>query len=466
MSKSKKTTKKEEKKTPASTKKEKTVKVAAQTEEQKTTEVEDKNKDIPEAEVIEEVKNPEPEPQPESTPKPKSEEKPAEKKPKSEKPKAEKKPKVETPEVEEVKNPEEETGPSLGQRLRALKNGDRIDANHTVDLMGLVHKQYISNPDAPTELKATMSKQFDVMAFLTLAQYNAQVEDDFQTLGIQVSKEQFAQIENVARTCLGIPMKALPGKDPKQLLIDFSGSLPKDVKAEAKKDAEVVNRPIPEPDPNLPEKDKLDVLRAIYNRKNDGGVGANLLNAIEWGRKAFAYKDDMSDPAVLGNLLKKEEGGTMIHCLRGMITGRLNNEHSILGAHCLLKKWIPKCTDAQVSDLMKVLASYTIENRYNTFHENAKNAGRYFATEGIESEFAFVNKEIAAGNDPAVIKAILEGKETCKIDDYDINCAAIKKSLIATYGDSDSILKDKLNEIVKYYAEPIPQFSKMSIFVN
>ena len=71
-----------------------------------------------------------------------------------------------------------------------------------------------------------------------------------------------------------------------------------------------------------------------------------------------------------------------------------------------------------------------------------------------------------AGCSSNVIDAILNKKEQVVVDYPDgtgklaINTAAIRKSLVCVYGDSDNLLKDKLNDIVKYYVKPIMRLAK------
>ena len=76
-----------------------------------------------------------------------------------------------------------------------------------------------------------------------------------------------------------------------------------------------------------------------------------------------------------------------------------------------------------------------------------------------------MNNDVLTGISGDVIDAILSKKEDLIVKDpkksldVRIGTGAIRKTLVAAYGDSDSILKDKLNEIVKYYARPIVRLS-------
>lgn len=394
----------------------------------------------------------------------KEEEKKEEKKPSSKKPKKEEKEvKVEEPEVIE---PEAEPVAPIGKELRNIDPNDRIDANHQIDLMNMVHHEYVKNPKANPAIQIAMKKQFDAMAMLSLIRYNAQVESDFQTLGIKVPNTLAVQMEKVAREVFGITLKGLPAPDdPNQKVINFSESLPQDIKKEAIADIKAEKKSIPQPDPEMKEKDKVEALRTIFCQQDAGGLGSNLLQGIEWARKAYSFQDTDRKAFILANIFNKDLQTGVIRSIRGMILGKLNAEHSILGAHSLLKRWCPALPDKEVAEIMSVFTSYAIETRANELNERAKLAGKPYET-NLDNEFVLVNGTITAGCNTAVIKAIEEDKPEvvveCKTDGFgkiNVNSDGIRKTMIAIYGDSETILRDKLNELVKYYTTPIKRLS-------
>ena len=196
----------------------------------------------------------------ESTVKEKKEEKKEEtlkvEKPKKVKKEEEKEEKKDEPiivEVQEVTDNEPEIAPITS---KIYDSGDRIDANHQIDLMRMVHTEFVSNPKANPTIQVAMKKQFDAMALNALMRYNAQVEADFQTLGIRVNNSLAIQMEKMARELYGITLKGLPApNDPNQKILNFK-DIPQEVKKEVKQDIKAESAPIPDPDPKLPEKDK------------------------------------------------------------------------------------------------------------------------------------------------------------------------------------------------------------------
>lgn len=420
--------------------------------------------------AVEAPKEEKKEEKPAATEAPKAEETKKDKTPKKEE--SSKKPEVIIPEevkLEEKKpdKPKEEamTGDlSVSRGLYKAAGGARMDPNHAVDLMKMIREDYVTNPDASKEtpqLAIAMTNQYGMMKLLAIMQYNAQVEEDLQTLGVKATLPQFQEIEALAKQTLGIQLKALPipGND-KQLIIDFANSnIPADVKADAKKDAKAAKEEIPEPDANMPEADKLAALRTIFSQHN--GIGNNLTIAIEWARKAFSFEATERKSVILANIVDKGAGSSMINCLRGMTLGKLNAEHSLLGAHAILKTWCPSYEDKEIAEIMQVLSTMAIEKRVNDWNEKAGPDKK----STLEGELAAVHRQILAGSAANVINAILNKKESAitkiKEDSLEIaiNTASIRKSLISAYGDSDSLLKDKLNEIVQYYAKPIMRLS-------
>ena len=212
-------------------------------------------------------------------------------------PKAEEKPVDKNPEpiVPEVVDPKEEEKkeedkvPSISAGLNKIANGDRIDHNHAIDLMKMVHTEYVGNPDTPEHLRSAMKTQFDAMTLVELMFYNSQLANDFQQLGVKVKESMFIEMEKVAREVFGISLKGLPDpKNDKQMIINFDESMPKDLKETVAKDQKASKLEIPEPDINMSEADKLTVLRTILSQVGSG-IGSNITNSIEWSRKAFGF---------------------------------------------------------------------------------------------------------------------------------------------------------------------------------
>lgn len=365
------------------------------------------------------------------------------------------------PEVVKPKSVAITTSTSLGGMLGSDGSKDRIDKNHAIELMGIIRNEYLTNPETPEKVKKAMKCQFDVMTSVALVQYFTQLEGDFQTMGVRINADMREQAERVLGEYLGIKVKYMQANDnSRQLVLEFK-EVPEEVKENARKDAAAAKEEIPEPDPNMPAADKLKALRTIFSQKE--GIGKNFLQGIEWGRKAFSFSKEEKKAVVLANLIKSGADATLLTCIKGMVGGKLNTEHSILGAHALLKGWCPSVSDAEIAELIQVIVSINSEKKLKEWNERV--GGDNLKTT-LEKELSAVTLNILTANADKAIDAILKGKDdevTVMNADQNgfvtIHPSAIYKTLVSTYGDSPSILKDKVAELVKYYAKPIARFA-------
>lgn len=351
---------------------------------------------------------------------------------------------------------------SLGAALSSAGGStDRIDKNHAIDLAKMVYQEYINNPDTPSSIRQTAKKQFDVMTGVALLQYFTQLEEDFENLGVRIKPHMREQAENVLTNYLGVKVKTT-AQDDGQLLLQFE-EIPTETRKTAAQDNKAKEKPIPEPSPELPEKEKLEALRTIFAQTNKGGIGGNLLSGIEWARKAFSFAAEEKKSVIFANILYKGTEATMINCLRGMVNGKMGAEHSILGAHALLKAWCPTLSEQEVAELTAVLMSAASKKKVDDWNEKGDSS---HGKPTYDGELTVVNRQILAANAGNVIDAILKGNVedvAVKVPDSQLDMIvhpnSIRKTLIAAYGDSENILKDKLKELVQYYAKPIMRLS-------
>lgn len=351
---------------------------------------------------------------------------------------------------------------SLGAALSSAGGStDRIDKNHAIDLAKMVYQEYVNNPDTPSSIRQTAKKQFDVMTGVALLQYFTQLEEDFENLGVRIKPHMREQAENVLTNYLGVKVNTI-AQDDGQLLLQFE-EIPTETRKTAAQDNKAKEKPIPEPSPELPEKEKLEALRTIFAQTNKGGIGGNLLSGIEWARKAFSFAAEEKKSVIFANILHKGTEATMINCLRGMVNGKMGAEHSILGAHALLKAWCPTLSEQEVAELTAVLMSAASKKKVDDWNEKG---GSSHGKPTYDGELTVVNRQILAANAGNVIDAILKGNiedVAVKVPDSQLDMIvhpnSIRKTLIAAYGDSENILKDKLKELVQYYAKPIMRLS-------
>lgn len=375
-----------------------------------------------------------------------------------------------TPEVVEPKKEEKkEETMSISKGLSKIAEGDRLDHNHAVDLMKMIHTEYVGNPATPPELGKAMKHQFDAMAMVELMYYNAQVESDMQQLGVTINKEHFEEVERLAKNLFGMSLKALPSKaNSNQLTINFSESVPQEAKDVAKKDVAVQKDDVPDPDPKLPTDIKLKSLRTIFSHVG-GGIGNNLKKGIDWGRIAFGFKPEEKKAVTLANILQNDFKTTLTNGLLGMVSGKLNEDHSIIGAHALLHSWLPDYSDEEIAAIIQVCLSSKEENACKVFNDFQKrNKGKLLNNgqpTSIENCLTLINREIKVGFDNSIIDGILGNKEqvVVKYDDgvgsVAVNLTQMRKNLFHAYGNSESIIADKLRELPGYYVKPIMRLS-------
>ena len=365
-----------------------------------------------------------------------------------------------TPEVVDSKEKKEEAPvPSISAGLSKLAKGDRLDHNHSVDLMKMVHEAYVENPATPPQLAKAMKQQFDAMALVELMFYNAQLEADFQQLGIKVNQAQFVQMEQIARDMFGITLKGLPApEDPKQMVINFSESLPQEIKATVKEDLKAKeNLPeIPEPSFEMPEDKKIVAMRAIMATTGKG-IGNNICTLIEWTRKAYNFDAKEKKATILAFILQKDFRTTLTNCMRGLAYGKLNKCHSILPAHALLHNWLPQYTDEEISEIVRVSLAYKEELAAKDYKEKV---GKELS---VENGLALIHRDIIAGNVKTVVDAVLKNTPEVVVQYPDktssvrVDTAAVRNSLISYYG--ESFVKDKIQELVKYYVKPLARLA-------
>ena len=294
---------------------------------------------------------------------------------------------------------------SLGAALSSAGGStDRIDKNHAIDLAKMVYQEYVNNPDTPSSIRQTAKKQFDVMTGVALLQYFTQLEEDFENLGVRIKPHMREQAENVLTNYLGVKVKTT-AQDDGQLLLQFE-EIPTETRKTAAQDNKAKEKPIPEPSPELPEKEKLEALRTIFAQTNKGGIGGNLLSGIEWARKAFSFAAEEKKSVIFANILHKGTEATMINCLRGMVNGKMGAEHSILGAHALLKAWCPTLSEQEVAELTAVLMSAASKKKVDDWNEKG---GSSHGKPTYDGELTVVNRQILAANAGNVIDAILKG---------------------------------------------------------
>lgn len=382
------------------------------------------------------------------------------------KPKAEK---VETVVAEEVKVEDPKNKPvDIGKGLLEAGGNDRISHDSGITLMKMFADEFVKDDTLSEPARKAAKTYYRGLLMSEILLYGAQVEADMQTFGVRVNRDVFNALQEEAKSMWGIELKALPDKkNDQQMVIDFTGSnIPKEVKEAAKADANARTEvaEIPEPNKDMEESEKEKVLRAILVQSTTNkSVFGKINQAIEWCRVAYGMEDSL--PAQILAFIMLKVGSSWngaLDAVTSAMYGSLNSEHTVLAPHALLKAWNPTADDKNISQLVRVFISRHVEKQCASWNEKAKGRLDIAATEtGIANNLVIVTHNIKLGLQQNVLDGVLKKEKKIQIVDEDkkpfetVNGDNVYKKLSAAYGDSESILKDKIAEISKLYNAPV-----------
>lgn len=382
------------------------------------------------------------------------------------KPKAEK---VETVVAEEVKVEDPKNKPvDIGKGLLEAGGNDRISHDSGITLMKMFADEFVKDDTLSEPARKAAKTYYRGLLMSEILLYGAQVEADMQTFGVRVNRDVFNALQEEAKAMWGIELKALPDKkNDQQMVIDFTGSnIPKEVKEAAKADANARTEvaEIPEPNKDMEESEKEKVLRAILVQSTTNkSVFGKINQAIEWCRVAYGMEDSL--PAQILAFIMLKVGSSWngaLDAVTSAMYGSLNSEHTVLAPHALLKAWNPTADDKNISQLVKVFISRHVEKQCASWNEKAKGRLDIAATEtGVANNLVIVTHNIKLGLQQNVLDGVLKKEKKIQIVDEDkkpfeiVNGNNVYKKLSTAYGDSESILKDKIAEISKLYNAPV-----------
>lgn len=369
--------------------------------------------------IKERIKNPIPAKVPEtkSVEEPKKEDPkstPTEKKPKQQKPKKEKIEEVEAEEINLASTPIIKTSNSPVPNV-VTQNSDRIDANHSVDLMNAILKRREEIKDDRAMYQAT-GKQADLMMFILIQKWNDQFKNDAKEQGFTVNEEMFAYLNETASLFLGVNL--LPSKTSDgQLEINFKDAVAKtnpEMQKALEQDAKVPQtQEMPKPEECVTDEQKVAAMCTIMNmrhKQKSRGIGKNVANMIEFAREAYKLDKDTEPAQVLATvLLKMKEAGrnaTLLEGCANAIWGNLTGNLSVLASHAWLKNQLTTYNDAQVANVVKVFLAKKIADetaKNNNYEEEAKRYSQLIS--GTNDDL--INRIITSANN--------EGKDEDKL---------------------------------------------------
>lgn len=339
---------------------------------------------------------------------------PAEKKPKQQKSKKDKIEEVEAEEIDISSTPTIKTAAAPAPNI-VTQNSDRIDANHSVDLMNAILKRREEIKDDRAMYQAT-GKQADLMMFVLIQKWNDQFKNDAKEQGFTVNEEMFAYLNETASLFLGVNL--LPSKTSDgQLEINFKDAVAKtnpEMQKALKQDAKVPQtQEMPKPEECVTDEQKVAAMCTIMNmrhKQKSGGIGKNVANMIEFAREAYKLDKDAEPAQVLATvLLKMKEAGrnaTLLEGCANAIWGNLTGNLSVLASHAWLKNQLTTYNDAQVANVVKVFLAKKITDetaKNNNYEEEAKRYSQLIS--GTNDDL--INRIITSANN--------EGKDEDKL---------------------------------------------------
>lgn len=394
----------------------------------------------------------------------KSETKPVESK-KEEKPKTKQSARSVKEKIEEIDAEVVEpvvTTKTISSSLNKIANGDRIDRNHGVELMSMIHKQYVSNPDTPEELKKSMEQQFDAMAFVHLYHWNEQTKNDFEEAGVKVNAEIFNAMSDAVANALGIKLVGLPVKEnPSQLKIDFETTMkgaPEESKQaiEAEKTTKQLTE-VPKYDSSMTDEQVIENIRAIMSMHTGAnGMGNNLVNAIEFAREAFKMKD-ASPAEILATIATKiDTPHVLFNSFRSIAYGSLIKWENPFISHArFMEKLKPySYTDKQVADIVRLFLALGMEANAKGNEDSLKSTETAYEELFKAYNDALINEIVSCTKDSK--KTVATPKIKGLSTESTLDCKGIFQIMKSAYGDlSDKLLKKQLQTIAGLYMKPI-----------
>lgn len=308
---------------------------------------------------------------------PKKEEKKEEKKATSKK-----KEPVIIPEV--VSEEEKETiTPAKVAIPQVSKTGDRIDANHGIELMKSFENR-ASELEKGTELHRAMREQADIMLFVYGKQWLDQCALDGDTAIIQVNQPMYNRLAIIGRDLLGMKIKALPVTTitgEQQMKIDFKETLesaPAEIQAAIEADAKK-ERPsdvVPEVDTSITEEEKIKAIDSILRMKN--GIGGNLHNAILYSKGAFPELKDACPAQVVAFIYSKIVTSTYLTGVAHAIMGNLVGNGSIIASHVWMKRMMKgfDYNETEIANIVKVILANELNSKGN-YEAASKSCNKY-----------------------------------------------------------------------------------------
>lgn len=265
------------------------------------------------------------------------------------------------------------------------KTGDRIDANHGIELMKSFENR-AGELEKGTELHRAMREQADIMLFVYGKQWLDQCLLDGDSATIQVNQSMYNRLAIIARDLLGMEIKALPVTTitgEQQMKIDFKETLesaPAEIQAAIEADAkkEKPSDVIPEVNTSITEEEKIKAIDSILRMKN--GIGGNLHNAILYSKGAFPELKDACPAQVVAFIYSKIVTSTYLTGVAHAIMGNLVGNGSIIASHVWMKRMMKgfDYNETEIANIVKVILANELNSKGN-YEAASKSCNEYIS---------------------------------------------------------------------------------------
>ena len=374
---------------------------------------------------------------------------------------------------EEVTVEEAPKAKPIAKLPQVTPTGDRIDANHGIELMRSFENR-ANELEKGTELYRAMREQADIMLFVYGKQWLDQCLLDGDDAIIKVSQPMYNRLAIIGRDLLGLEVKALPSTSStgeKQMEIDFKETIesaPEETKKALDADAKVKNTTdVPEVNTTASEEEKISALQSILKMKN--GMGGNLHNAIQFAQNSFPELKDAHPAQIVATIYQKVGTSTLLLSFKNAMMGNLCTNLNIFSAHTWLKGMLVPYDydDAQIAAIAKVMLANKL-NETENYETSSKSCNKLIKQMNDD----LINRILAVKSIEDEKKLIISGKyEGIRVENTPIPAIKLINSLKKAYGAdmSNKLLKQQMQKLMGLYADgikPLDVYVEKSTYVT
>lgn len=361
---------------------------------------------------------------------------------------------------------------TIASAMGKLADGERISVNSRILLMSMIKEAYLDHKNSgviPPEISNSMTEYFNFEAMNSIIACMNQFKGDMEGSGIKVKPEIFESIQNTFATYLDVKLIGNQTSDG-QMQIDFKETVDK-ASPEAKEviasEAKVEKvQSVPQFEDGKTEEEHVSKIRSIFSMKL--GMGNNLLNGIEYGKKAFNMPS-ANTADVIAKIISKfgTQPCILINSFEQAIYGSLIKHSNPFALHAWMGNILNIDNEEEISEIVKVFLADKLKNQAKITEKDCKK--EYLVPfSNLFSEF----------NDKIIDKLVedfeSDEQKGIKLHVPKLMIDPIKKNDIMPFiekrygpvaeGTGKDIarkqIKDKLTMIAKLYERPLSSFER------